>query len=104
MKNFETLSEAIADLKIRGYENDFNLHPEWIECPPLKLKLQPTQFHVDEIYRFEGANNPDDSSVLFAIQSVDGLKGILVDAYGAYADSLNVEMIKRLAIDKNTQH
>jgi hypothetical protein len=104
MKNFETLSEAIQDLKTRGYENDFNLHPEWIECSPLNLILPPSKFHVDEIYRFEGANNPDDSSVLFAIQSEDGIKGILVDAYGAYADSLNQEMIKRLSIDKNTLH
>ncbi len=27
MKTFETLTEAILDLKARGYQNDFNLHP-----------------------------------------------------------------------------
>ena len=52
MKNFETLSEAIADLSMRGYTNDFNLHPEWIECPPLNLRFGPTDFHVDEVHRF----------------------------------------------------
>jgi hypothetical protein len=104
MKAFETLTEALQDLKRRGYQNDFNLHPEWIECPPMQLKFRPTEFHVDEIYRFEGANNPDDSSILFAIQSSSGIKGVLVDAYGAYTDSLSSEMVRALTIDKNTLH
>jgi hypothetical protein len=102
MKTFETLSEAIADLKKRGYVNDFNLHPEWIECPPLNLQLKPTEFHVDEVHRFEGMTNPDDSSILMAIQSTNGIKGLLVDAYGVYSDSLSAEMIKRLTIDGQT--
>lgn len=104
MKNFETLSEAMADLSRRGYTNDFNLHPEWIECPPLNLKFGPTDFHVDEVHRFEGMNDPDDSSILFAIRSTAGVKGLLVDAYGAYADSLSPEMVKRLTIDSKTSH
>lgn len=103
MKTFDTLSEAIADLKTRGYSNDFNLHPEWIECPPIDLKLKPDEFHIDEVYRFEGATDPDDSAVLYAISSTN-LKGVLVDAYGAYAESLSEEMIARLKIDKNTHH
>jgi hypothetical protein len=104
MKIFETLSEAITDLKQRGYVQDFNLHPEWIECPPLNLRFRPTEFHVDEVHRFEGMNNPDDSSILLAIQSTTGVKGLLVDAYGAYASSLSPEMIKRLTIDSKTSH
>jgi len=104
MKNFETLSEAMADLSMRGYTNDFNLHPEWIECPPLNLRFGPTEFHVDEVHRFEGLNDPDDSSILFAIRSTAGVKGLLVDAYGAYANSLSSEMAKRLTIDSKTDH
>ena len=104
MKTFETLSQAITALKTRGYTNDFNLHPEWIECQPLNKKLRPEEFHVDEVHRFEGMTNPDDSSVLYAIASTGGLKGLLVDAYGAYAESVSQEMIKKLQIDKRTEH
>lgn len=103
-KPFDTLSEAINSLKQRGYDSDFNLHPEWIECVPMNLKLDPAQFHVDEVHRFEGMTNPDDSSVLYAISTPQGVKGILVDAYGTYADSLSSEMISRLQIDKKTNH
>lgn len=104
MKIFETLSEAITDLRKRGYVHDFNLQSEWIECQPLRLQLKPSDFHVDEVHRFEGMNNPDDSAILFAIQSPAGVKGVLVDAYGVYAESLSPEMIKRLTIDGNTAH
>src|SRR5690242_4508600 len=69
MKTYNTLSETISALKSRGYNQDFNLHPEWIECPPMNLKLKPAEFHVDEVHRFEGMTNPDDSAVLYAISS-----------------------------------
>jgi hypothetical protein len=41
-----------------------------------------------------------DNSVLYAISSEkNDLKGLLVDAYGAYADSLAMEMIQKLKYD-----
>jgi hypothetical protein len=104
MKNFDTLTEALTDLKIRGYSNDFNIQPDAIECITLNLKLRPEDFHVDEIYRFEGMTDPDDNTILFAVSSSTGVKGVIVDAYGAYADSLTSEMLQRLKIDSKTQH
>ena len=102
MKAFDTLSEAIFSLKNQGYTQDFNLHPDWIECPPLKLKLAPEQFHVDQVHRFEGMTSPDDSAILFAVSSSAGVKGLLVDAYGLYADSLSPIMVQKLTIDSRT--
>ena len=103
MKTFDTLSQAIDHLKNKGYVHDFNLHPEWIECTPLNKKFAPEQFHVDEVHRFEGMTNPDDSSVLFAISSSEGEKGLLIDAYGPYAESLSPGMIQKLTIDDRTR-
>jgi hypothetical protein len=102
MKTFETLSQAVTNLEQRGYNHDFNLHPEWIECAPLSRKFLPQEFHVDEVHRFEGVSNPDDNSILFAISSSDGVKGLLIDAYGMYSDSLSPTMIEKLTIDKKT--
>ena len=96
MKTYDPLSEALRDLKLRGYSQDFNLHPEWIECPPLKLRLAPEEFHIDEVHRFEGMTNPDDSSVLYAISSTSGIKGVLVDAYGVYSNAISSVMLKKL--------
>jgi hypothetical protein len=103
MNTYETLSQAITALKETGYVNDFNLHPEWIECAPLKMKFTAVEFHVDQVHRFEGMSSTDDNSVLYAISSSSGVKGLLVDAYGVYAQSVSEQMIKKLTIDKNTE-
>jgi hypothetical protein len=36
--------------------------------------------------RFEGASDPDDMSVVYAMESDDGLKGVIADAFGLYAN------------------
>ena len=100
MKNYSNLIEAINDLKARGYNNDFNLKPHCLECTTLQLQLHPENFEVKEVYRFEGDSSPDDNSVLYAIESDKGIKGILVDAYGTYAEAISPEMAAKLKSTK----
>lgn len=96
MKNYANLIEAINDLKARGYNNDFNLKPHCLECTTLQLQLHPEDFEVKEVYRFDGDSSPDDNSVLYAIESDKGIKGILIDAYGTYAEAISPEMAAKL--------
>ena len=98
MKSYTTLSEAINDLKKRGYKEDFNLQPTCLECASLNLTIHPEDFVVDEFHRFEGMSNPDDNSIIFAISSKDGTKGTLVDAYGMYSENLTEPMIRKLSV------
>ena len=96
MKDYETLSEAVDDLQKRGYTQDFNLKPHCLQCVSLKLELRPEDFDVDEVHRFEGMSSTDDNSVIYAISSSEGIKGILVDAYGLYAENISEQMRKKL--------
>ncbi len=98
--HYTSLSEAMSGLKARGYTNDFNLKGDCIECPAFRLQLTPEHFTVDEYHRFEGMSSVDDNSIVFAITSDTGIKGVLVDAYGVYANNLSDSMIRRLAIAK----
>jgi hypothetical protein len=101
MKRYYTsLSDATNGLKARGYINDFNLKGDCVECPALQLQVKPEHFTVDEFHRFEGLSSTDDSSIVFAISSDKGVKGILVDAYGVYASSMSEGMIRRLSISR----
>lgn len=99
-KSYSSLSEATNDLRARGYVYDFNGKPECLECPSLQLQLTPEKFTVDEFHRFEGMSSTDDNSIVFAITSDEGVKGILVDAYGVYANSMNEAMVKKLSIKR----
>jgi len=96
MKNYDTLSEAINDLQLRGYTYDFNLAPDCLKCASLELEIHPEAFEVDELHRFEGMSSTDDNSILYAISSKKGVKGLLVDAYGVYAENISEEMRKKL--------
>ena len=99
MRNYKTLSEATNDLKRRGYSEDLNVRPTCIECPSHKLQFYPEDFTIDEFHRFEGMSNPSDNSIVYAISSNSGVKGVLVDAYGVYAENLNDRMIRKLRLD-----
>jgi hypothetical protein len=96
MKTFDTLSQTMTHLQKQGYTYDFNLCSGHIECNSLKLKLHPEDFDVDEMHRFEGMSSTDDNSVLYAISSKNGIKGLLVDAYGVYAENISEAMRKKL--------
>ncbi|OWY25456.1 phosphoribosylpyrophosphate synthetase [Sphingobacteriales bacterium UPWRP_1] len=93
---YDSLVDALADLKKRGYTLDFNLKENCIVCQSQNLTLQPAEFEIAEVHRFEGMSNPDDSSVLYAVTSNTGLKGVLVSAYGVYAEGMTAEMMEKL--------
>jgi len=96
MKNYESLVDALNDLKKRGYTADFATDTICLYCGDLDLRLDPEEFHVDEVYRLDGDASPGGNSVIYAISSSNGIKGTLVDAYEAYSENLSYEMVKRL--------
>ena len=98
MKSYDTLTEAMADLKARGFDLDFNLRETQIECTTTGRKLSPAEFEITEVYRFEGNTDPGDELVLYAIESKDGLKGTLMNAYGAYSNTVSNDLIRKLTV------
>jgi hypothetical protein len=96
MHTYNTVSEAVEELRARGYVEDFSLETDHLSCPALDLKLHPQAFDVDETHRFEGPSDPGDESVVYAISSHGGVKGVMVNAYGPYAESVSAELVKKL--------
>ncbi|AII54478.1 MULTISPECIES: hypothetical protein [unclassified Hymenobacter] len=97
MEPSDTLSSALQQLRSRGYTEDFNLRPDCLYCAAHDLQLRPEQFQVDAVFRFEGPSDPADQSILYAIRAIGlDLRGVLVNAYGAYADPLTAAMEARL--------
>ena len=99
MPAYDSLVDALNGLKQSGYTTDFNIAFDKIQCASTGVCLSPAAFEITEHYRFEGNSNPDDSSVVYAIEAKNGsMKGVLVSAYGVYADGLSQEMIQKLAV------
>jgi len=78
MKNYKSLTDALSDLRTKGYEDDFSTESFGLYGGDLDMRLDPEDFHVDEIDRVEGNSNPDDNVMLYAISSSVGVKGTLV--------------------------
>ena len=102
MYSYNTLVEAINDLKKRGYTFDFNLQTDCIHCPEFNESFKTDQFEIQEHYRFEGASDPGDLSEVYAVETTSGLKGLITDAVGIYS-TLSPLMIKKLSYRSNNK-
>ncbi len=97
MNQYDTVVSALDDLKKRGYVLDFNIDFDKIKCLQNDRCLNPWEFEITEVYRFEGDTNPSDEDVVYAVESKDGaMKGVITSAFGLYADSASTEMISKL--------
>jgi hypothetical protein len=99
MISYDTVSEAVNGLKKRGFDLDFNLQENCLICNGDKFDVN--DFEITEVYRFEGNSDPSDEAVVYAIESVRGEKGVLVNGYGISAEGIGAEMVKKLSIDRN---
>jgi len=97
MENYQTVTEALAGLKSRGFNLDFNLANGVLHSSSENIYLQPEDFTITELYRFEGMSDPGDNSVVYGIQSDKyHLKGVFVNGYGVYSDDISEELLKKL--------
>jgi hypothetical protein len=99
MMVYDTVSEALNGLNTRGFNLDFNLQENCLVCHDEKFDVN--DFEIVEVHRFEGDTDPSDEAVVYAIQSVNGLKGVLVNGYGISADAMNADVIKKLRFHKS---
>jgi len=81
-----TLSETMNNLKDKGYTDDFEIEKELLVGKETTRKYHSDELTIKEVYRFEGNSDPADMSVLYAIETDDGDKGVYVDAFGTYGD------------------
>ena len=99
MPAYDTVSQAVNGLKERGYTLDFNLKSNSLEC--VGQKFNANDFEITEFHRFEGNSDPGDEAVVYAIESKNGMKGVLVNAFGVYAEPLSDDLMKKLSFHKN---
>jgi len=96
---YDTLSLAIEDLQSKGYTVDYDLIEDGVKSKELKKKWDAEEIEVVKFYRFEGMSNPGDNTILYVLESNDGHKGLLVDAYGADV-YISPKMIEKLRMNE----
>ncbi len=83
----KTLSSCMNKLQADGYNVNFMAENGRLHEIDSEKYYNPAQVKIANFYRFEGESDPSDNSILYAIETDDGKKGIIADAYGVYADN-----------------
>ncbi|PKB18804.1 phosphoribosylpyrophosphate synthetase [Flavobacterium sp. 5] len=96
--SFDTVTEALQWLNREGFTHDFNLDDDCILFNNNKQSMSPEEFSIEYLFRFEGDTDPGDEDIVYGITSeIYNVKGVLTSAFGAYADSISSEMIRKLS-------
>jgi len=81
-----TLTDCINKVVKDGYTDNLKVTRQGLFSPTKDKTYQPEEVHIIDFYRFEGQSDPADNAIMYVIETDDGVKGSLIDAYGAYAD------------------
>ena len=92
LKDMATVTQKLQQ---DGYTHNFKAtEDDMLQCLETEDLFRPEQVKIINFFRFEGMSDPEDNSILYVIETDNGLKGTLVDAYGAYGDDNLEEFIK----------
>ena len=81
-----TLAQVLDDLDRRGFTEHFTPCGGCLCSSGRRRRFGAEELVVSEFHRFEGVSDPDDMSIVYAIETRDGVRGTLTDAFGVYSD------------------
>ena len=79
-------SGVIARMEREGFTDHFLVRNERLRSADTGATFAPGDVVIREFARYEGVSDPDDMSIVYAIESHGGRRGTLVDAFGTYSD------------------
>ncbi len=97
MKNYDTLTEAVNDLTVNGYTEDFNAYKDYVEAVYSKKQYAAKDLMVTQKYHFEGDTSPGNRTELLVIEANDGSKGTLVMS-GSAEHNHDASMIRKIPV------
>ena len=93
-----TLAGVMDDLSRRGFTEQFKVVGDRLRALESGKAFAGDQVMISEYHRFEGVSDPDDLSILYAIETRSGLRGTLADAFGVYADPGVSDFMRKVAL------
>ena len=102
-EEMKTLVSCINHLIRDGFTEDYKVVANGLKALGSGNVYRPEEVRVANFYRFEGSSDPGDESILYAIETDDGGKGTLVDAYGPFSDTMVTSFMHKVQdISKKT--
>ena len=103
-EDLKTLVSSLNSLVQQGFTEDYKVNEKGLKSIQSDRIYTPQEVKVLNFYRFEGSSDPADNSILYAIETSDGKRGTLVDAFGPYGDSKLAAFMREVdEISKKTE-
>jgi hypothetical protein len=84
--NLTEMTKCMDKADRQGYVEQFRATEEGLELLSTGKMYTPCEIKVANYFRDEGISDPDDMMIVYLIETTDGQKGTLTDAYGTYSD------------------
>lgn len=84
--HLKSLSSCMNMLKSQGFTEEYVIKANLLRSLDSAEGYASEHVKIVNFYRFEGESDPSDNAILYALETTDGKKGLLVDAYGTYSD------------------
>ena len=97
----DTLGDRMRELHAAGWNKQFLVSDGGLRCDGCSCWAAPEKVDVDMFYRFEGASDPGDESILFAISMPCGHRGTLPAAFGKDTAPDVADVVTRLRQPRN---
>ena len=92
----KTLVSCTNMLNKKGFTTQFKAFKAGLKSLDTERVYAPNEINIVNFYRFEGESDPAENSILYAIETSEGEKGTLTDAYGMYNDAHVTNFIKQV--------
>lgn len=92
----KTMVSCTNMLNKMGFTTQFKAFKAGLKSLDSERVYSPNEINIVNFYRFEGESDPAENSILYAIETVEGEKGTLTDAYGMYNDAYVTNFIKQV--------
>ena len=84
--HMNTLTERVNKAMKNGYVDNMKITRQGLYLAASDKTYTPAEVNIVDFYRFEGQSDPADNAIMYVIETTDGDKGIVIDAYGTYSD------------------
>lgn len=83
---YTSMTEALKELKGRGFTTNFEFLNTTFCAVDSGRTFKAEELSILEHHRIEGVSDPDDESIVYAIETSDEIRGAIADAYGVYSN------------------
>ncbi len=98
-----TLVDAVRILRREGFTCDFKFEEGKMVSCDSNVAYRPEEMKIIKVFRLEGASNPSDMSIVFAVETNRDEQGIIISSYGVYADMELIEFLNEVKVKVQQQ-